>query len=255
MPHGAKSLSRWFRRWRLVCGQGRKRRPKPGPRIYGCRGVRSGLVAPASWNRTHAADISATPGTMERWKIHSNGCQVGPSTQRSSRACGASLLSGSQGQRRSVNTRKEEPLAARPHTSARGREVRRAEWCPLVGWLGWSRPTHIFLFFLFSFLFSFLKFWNSNSKFKFSWETFIPKFVYNSKTLVWTGTFTYFIYFSFFIIKIFPSSNSWFPKLGLMPIPPFLYFYYHYLYVWMYSQVKLDMMYKLFMCQLFIIHF
>jgi hypothetical protein len=55
-------------------------------------GVGSGLVAPASSNRVHAAEISVTPGAMERWKIHNNGCQMGPSTKRSARACGRIIV-------------------------------------------------------------------------------------------------------------------------------------------------------------------
>jgi hypothetical protein len=57
-------------------------------RVMVAVGDGSGLVAPASWNRAHAAEISSTPGAMERWKIHNNGRQVGPSTRRSARACG-----------------------------------------------------------------------------------------------------------------------------------------------------------------------
>jgi hypothetical protein len=80
---------------------------------------------------------------------------------------------------------------------------------------------HCFSFFLFlfyfsySFLVSFFQILKFKFKLKFGWE-FFSKFIYNSKTSVWTGTSTYIIFFHIIIkIFLFPIFLGYFPFLNI----------------------------------------
>jgi hypothetical protein len=181
-----------------------------------------------------SAPAISSPRRPGRWRRRV--CQAGPAGRRNGegRQARGRLPGGA-------------PLSARYARSGLGR----------VGWLAcWAEyqvraqlSPLLFFFFFFSFLFMF-EFLNLN-------PNSIVNFEFELDVLVQDVDMKWHIYLYIFLtlyigLFLFSSSHSisyfsnyWFPKLGLMSLPPFAYFFYHYLYEWMHKQINHSIMHKL----------